>query len=279
MKRPPYRSEVHSPFRDSRKVSVARPSFSSMPMKHPYTREELSEAVRRSRSWRGVMRHLGRPEHSAGATKVVRREVVAFGIDHSHFTGQRRWSDTQLRDAIAASGAWAEVLERLGLSSGGNHATVRAHAARLGLDSSHFRNSRAPREQLPVEPQLANLRVAGPTLAAGWFMVRGYQVLWPLEPCRYDLAVRLNTQFQRVQVKTATLRNEGTYIASLSNSRRVGHVVYDVDEIDSFFVIDGELNAYLIPFADVGGFQTIYLRNYRAYVVGERGNWLENPSA
>jgi hypothetical protein len=244
-----------------------------------YTRDELAAAVAASRSWRGLLRALGRSATSAGAQRAVRRQVDAFRIDHSHFTGQRRWNDAQLRDAVAESQSWVGVLDRLGLSSGGNHATVRAHAARLGFDTSHFNHAGAPRPQAHTEARLDYLRTAGSTLAAAWFMLRGQQVLWPLEPCRYDLAVRSHGQFQRVQVKTATRRNEGTFVASLSNSRRVGQVVYDVDEIDSFFVIDGDLNAYLIPIADVGGFQSIYLRNYQEYLVGERGNCLENPRA
>ena len=73
---------------------------------HRYTREVLAEAVASSHSWRGVLRHLGRLEHSAGALRVIRREVKAFGIDHSHFTGQRRWSDRQLIDAIASARSW-----------------------------------------------------------------------------------------------------------------------------------------------------------------------------
>lgn len=148
----------------------------------------------------------------------------------------------------------------------------------MGIDTSHFKKAVSIRPRRQIDPRPENLRTAGSTLAAAWFMLRGYHVLWPLEPCRYDLAVRSNDQFQRVQVKTATFRNAGTFVASLSNSRRAGHVVYDVDEIDSFFVIDAELNAYLVPFTDVAGFHTIYLRNYRAYLVAERGNWLQNPT-
>jgi len=60
-----------------------------------YPREMLAEAVASSHSSRGVLRHLRCLEHSAGALRAVRREVAAFGIDHSHFTGQRRWSDRQ----------------------------------------------------------------------------------------------------------------------------------------------------------------------------------------
>jgi hypothetical protein len=105
-------------------------------------------------------------------------------------------------------------------------------------------------------------------------MLRGYEVLWPLEPCRYDLVVYDAVGFQRIQVKTATYQNAGGYVASLSNSRRAGRTVYDVDEIDSFFVIDADLNAYLIPFANVSGYWQIALRNYHDYLVAARGQWL-----
>ena len=62
------------------------------------------------------------------------------------------------------------------------------------------------------------------------------------------------------------------------NSRRPGHrQVYDVDEIDSFFVIDAELNAFWIPFRNVCGYGQISLRNYRSCLVAERGQWLVDP--
>lgn len=253
-----------------------------MPGAHKYSREELAAAVASSRSWRGLLRALGRSATSAGAQRAVRRQVEAFGIDHSHFTGQRRWSDRKLVDAVEGARSWREVLERLGLAEvGTNVRTVRTHATRLGLDTSHINKARTPsRSALFGDPHLKYLRTAGPTLAAGWFMLRGYQVMWPLEPCRYDLGICSDGRFERVQVKTATFRNGGTYVASLSNSRRPGHrEVYDLDEIDSFFVIDGELTAYWIPFADVSGYGQITLRSYRAYVVGERGNWVRSPES
>lgn len=250
-----------------------------MTFQYQYSREILAEAVAASHSWRGVLRRLGRPEHSAGAVRIVRREVEAFGIDHSHFTGQRRWSDRQLIDAVASAHTWREVQASLGLSdSGSDLRDVRTHASRLGLDTSHLSRRPPAPTSVPAEPQLKLLRTAGPTLAAAWFMLRGYQVVWPLEPCRYDLAVCSDTGFDRVQVKTATYRNRGAFVAQLSNSRRPGHrEVYDLDEIDSFFVLDAELNAYWIPFGAVAGYGQISLRNYRGCLVAERGQWLSTP--
>lgn len=137
------------------------------------------------------MRALGRNPSSRGALRTVRRQVDAFGIDYSHFTGQRRWSDAQLVDAVATSESWVKVLEQLGLAEGGGSlAAIRAHAVRLGLDIAHFQRRSAPiASPVDSEPKLEYLRVAGSTLAAAWFMLRGHQVLWPLEPCRYDLAI------------------------------------------------------------------------------------------
>ena len=246
-----------------------------------YTREELSVVVAESHSWRGVLRALGRSATSAGVQRAVRRQVDAFGIDYSHFTGQRRWTDQQLADAIARANTWRDVLGQLGLAdSAGNQRTVRTRATRLSLDTTHFGEARIRTETpLNASADPRHLRTAGSALAAAWFMLRGYEVLWPLEPCRYDLAVRSGRGYQRVQVKTVTCRNDGTYVASLANSRAGGQLVYGPDEIECFFVIDADLNAYLIPVADVVGYQAIYLRHYRAYLVAERGQWLSRPDA
>jgi bacterioferritin-associated ferredoxin len=51
----------------------------------------------------------------------------------------RRWTDEQLREAVAASTSYKLVCRRLGLSgSGGNKYHVRARARELALDVSHF---------------------------------------------------------------------------------------------------------------------------------------------
>jgi hypothetical protein len=229
-----------------------------------------------------VLRALGRPSTSSGVQRAVRRQVEDFGISHSHFTNQRRWSDRQLIDAAAQARTWAEVLDRLGLSGGGgNRTAIQAHTRRLGIDTGHLGSPVfTPAHTTPIAaPKLEFLRIAGSNIAASWFLLRGYEVLWPLEPCRYDLAVRLGASFERIQVKTTTFRSGAGWIASLANSRREGHVVYGTDEIDTFFVIDAELNAYLIPLDHVAGLRTISLRAYRAYLVAETGQWLRFQDA
>lgn len=56
---------------------------------------------------------------------------------------KRGWTDEQLIAAVKESTGWRMVSRALGLC-GGNTAFLKAHAARVGADSSHFRE-REPR--------------------------------------------------------------------------------------------------------------------------------------
>ncbi len=51
----------------------------------------------------------------------------------------RRWTDSQLSDAVASSVTLGGVSHELGITPGG-YRTLRLHIARLGLDVSHFKN-------------------------------------------------------------------------------------------------------------------------------------------
>jgi hypothetical protein len=51
----------------------------------------------------------------------------------------RRFTDDQLRAAVAASRSWSETLRNLKyMSAGGNWKTLKRHAQRLDIDTSHF---------------------------------------------------------------------------------------------------------------------------------------------
>src|SRR5580658_4234777 len=106
------------------------------PKKYRWSDIDLTSAVAESRSWRGVMRELGLCVTSAGSIRIVKRRVATLGLDTSHFTGQRRWSDAQLRRAVASAYSWPELQAELGLihDSADDRTRVKAHAARLGLD-------------------------------------------------------------------------------------------------------------------------------------------------
>ncbi len=111
-------------------------------------------------------------------------------------------------------------------------------------------------------------------LAAAWFAVHGYNVAWPLEPARYDLVVERDAVVSRVQVKTTTWRDDGAYSVAISSSRAEGRASYSAAEIDSFFVLDRDLNGYLVPVSLVAGFQRLSLNAYSAFQVLSRGQLL-----
>jgi hypothetical protein len=58
---------------------------------------------------------------------------------------EREWSDAALKDAIAVATNWRDVMRALGLrdNSAGAIRIIKRHAARLGLDTSHFQGKRS----------------------------------------------------------------------------------------------------------------------------------------
>jgi hypothetical protein len=221
------------------------------------------------------MRELGLCVTSAGAIRVVKRHVARLGLDTSHFTGQRRWSDAQLRRAVADAYSWKELLSGLGIAhdSVDDRTRVKAHSARLGLDLSHLDQQRADVTARPAfRPDIRHLREAGTTIAAMWFLLCGYNASVPLEPTLYDLLVSMPDGIKRVQVKTTTFHNKGWYVVVGRRPYSVGNrgllVPYDPDLIDMFFILDGELTMYVIPSRVIAGRVGILLNNYSEYVVG-----------
>jgi hypothetical protein len=228
------------------------------------------------------MRELGLKATSASAIRIVRRHVVRLGLDTSHFRGKRRWSDAELRRAVAQSGSWDEVLSALGLVSngGGMHAHVRSHAMRLGLDFSRLESGTAiGSEPRVLKPDRTHLRDAGASIAAAWFTLCGCAVLFPIEPTVFDLVVSTPDGLKRVQVKTTTSRTKNGWQVTVGRRpysiRKDSPLVpYDPDVIDYFFVIDGDLTMYMIPSHVIAGRVALLLRTYQAYIVGNAGGLL-----
>jgi hypothetical protein len=222
------------------------------------------------------MRELGLNEMSAGAIRIVRRHAVRLGLYTSHFRGKRRWSDAQLRTAVADSRTWDGVLAALGLSAdGGSTRThIKGHAIRLGLSFEHLEAEVAVvSEPRTLMPNLKHLREAGASIAAAWFTLCGCSVLFPIEPATYDIVVSMPEGLRRVQVKTTThYGKNGWMVAVGRRPYSVGNtaplVSYDPDVIDYFFIIDGDLNMYLIPSRLIAGRVQILLRTYTSYIVG-----------
>jgi hypothetical protein len=265
----------------NRPISIPQP---------PWTDAQLAEAIRTSTNWRSVMLLLGFGERarSASAIRIVRRRATELGLDSSHFRGKRRWSDVQLRQAVAQSQSWQEVLSRLGLSTGnGTTPHIKSHAVRLDLDTSHL-NRLSHDGRLPSEPpapvtdlkaQLKYLRVAAGTMAAAWFTLRGCAVSFPIEPAEFDLLACTPGGISRVQVKTTTFHRKDGWIAGVGHHpdthSKKGHLLaYDPDAIDLFFIVDGDMTMYLIPSRAIAGRVQILLRTYQKYVVGNTSGLL-----
>lgn len=115
-----------------------------------------------------------------------------------------------------------------------------------------------------MHPTRANLARAGSLIAAAWFELCGHPVSWPLEPSRYDLLVWMDAMAARIQVKTTTAKQGTSWTVWISNAGKK-RTTYDPDEIDYFFVIDGDFDYYLIPVAAVGGLTAIHLTAYKSY--------------
>jgi hypothetical protein len=124
-----------------------------------WTDDELRAAIASSSSYRMAAACLGSTESRRG----VKARARALGLDVSHFPDRRgltRWTDDDLRTAVASSPSVAAVLRALGLvAAGGNYQHVTREIARLGLDTAHFtgqgwNRGRSPSRARPLEEVL-----------------------------------------------------------------------------------------------------------------------------
>lgn len=212
---------------------------------------------------------------------------MRLGLDSSHFTGQRTWSDTDLRRVASYAQSWHELVSELGLASvnGDDCARIRAHAVRLGLDLTRLAKPETRDEaQRQAKPHIRHLRDAGTSLAATWFLIRGHDAAFPVEPTVYDLLVSMDDRIKRVQVKTTTFKSKDGWQTAVSRrpysvGNRTPRAPYDPDVIDLFFIVDGDLNIYLIPSRVVAGRISILLRSYTQYIVGNAAGLMEASPA
>jgi hypothetical protein len=239
------------------------------------TDAQLKDAVAMSTNWRQVMRALGLKDTSAGPIRRIKRQAAVLGLDTSHFRGKRSWSDGQLRRAIINGHCWADVLAGLSLAVDSSDARTRikAHAVRLGLDVTQLDSPAMDPDQEMPAADLAHLREAATSVAAAWFGLRGCNAAFPIEPDTYDLLVAMQEGIKRVQVKTTThVSKDGWQVVvgrrpySAGNLER--RLPYDPEMIDLFFIMDGDLNIYLIPSRVIAGRVGILLRAYKKFIVG-----------
>lgn len=111
------------------------------------------------------------------------------------------------------------------------------------------------------------LQKAAVSMAASWFMERGYMVSLPIEPALYDMVVESDDGLVRVQVKSTVRQDKaGRWAVRIcrlaydrhANSGRTRRS-YSADEIDYFFVVTGCGDKYLIPLGIVQGIGALTL--------------------
>lgn len=246
--------------------------------------DQLRQAVANNRSWRAVARALGLKATSAGVIRTVKRHAARLELECTHFTGQRRWSDQQLREAVASASCWADVLTELDvIDNGENRVRVKGHAARLKLESSHLKSPHAQAAPVdvfdePVQPEM--LRYSASALAMAWFTLRGCPVALPIEPQEYDLLVTTSDGIQRVQVKSCAARNSRGYWhvgigrRPYTLDKTAGKMPYDPDSIDLFFILLGDGSIYVIPSSLLAGRVAISAESYTPYRVGDASSLL-----
>ena len=177
--------------------SLTDPAVVGDPPADEAERAWLKEAVAMSRSWRDVLRRMDLSASNGRAGRILRQQCLEWGIDFSHFRS-RRWRDADLAPVIQSSPTWAAAMQTLGYGgdSGSARHTLRAHCARLGIDTSHL--DEHPRSRAdPPEVQ-----------------------------------------------------------------------VYDPAEIDDLAIVDGALGVYLIPYSRVAGRSTINLTRHPDSLLG-----------
>jgi len=96
-----------------------------------YTKEILEPVVKLNLSFAGVLRSLGL-KITGGSQANIKRLIVRYGIDFSHFTGKghtkgkhsnnrRHWSEVLIRKSKDAAREGADVLRRALVESGVNY--------------------------------------------------------------------------------------------------------------------------------------------------------------
>lgn len=125
-----------------------------MPWRPRVSEARVSEAVNGATSWRDVLDALGYAYHGKNIA-TIRKWSERWEISTAHLSdhrGQRRlarrYTDTELAEAVAASLSWTETLRRLGYCpTGGNWRTLKRRVAELGISIDHFDPHAAARKE------------------------------------------------------------------------------------------------------------------------------------
>jgi len=108
-----------------------------------YTDTQLIGGVSTCQTIRELLTFLGLAPYG-GNYENIKRRTTELGLDSSGIRTfsrpQRAWTftDAELSDAVKSSRSFAQVLNKLGIPTGGNQGRLKSRVERLGLDTSHF---------------------------------------------------------------------------------------------------------------------------------------------
>lgn len=137
----------------------------AMPWIPSYAEEEARAALSGAESWREALLALGCAPHGKNI-RTLRRWAERWGIPIDHLPDRRgyrpRYSNDELRSAVASSFSWSETLRKLGYCpSGANWRTLQRRTAELAISTDHFdptaasraasQRGRIPLEEILVE--------------------------------------------------------------------------------------------------------------------------------
>ncbi len=187
-----------------------------------WTDDDLITALDGATSWSQVKRRLGLS--SSGGAGRVRRRCEELGLDLAHLPARgqapRRWSDDDLRRAVAEASTLAGVFAALELSVGGRAwRRMQEHILRLGLDTSHWERhagllGAGRRDRIEIEDYL--LRNLLPQVTTRAELARRLG----LDPTNGSVQRRLRERIAELSLPTAHLRGRGWASGRSRPSRR-----------------------------------------------------------
>ena len=125
------------------------------------------------------------------------------------------------------------------------------------------------------------LFAAAPASAAAFkeyiYLDRGVAIQFPAPP---QMSAGTHDSVMLKGLKTTTYATHEGWVVTVGHhpdthsKRRQRLLAYDPDEIDLFFIVDGDMTMYLIPSRAIAGRVRILLRTYQKYIVGNASGLL-----
>jgi|WetSurMetagenome_2_1015567.scaffolds.fasta_scaffold02344_17 hypothetical protein len=142
-----------------------------------------------------------------------------------------------------------QIASKLGYE---HHASVSRCLKKLGKTRPKRCVAENSRLSLILKRDETQLRIAAEHFAKFFFILNGFNVLVPEVGAPYDLMVDMEDGLQKVQVKSSTCKVVNGYIFALrrtrNNSNSIRRTFYSSKDCDWFFLLDLDMNAWLIPF-------------------------------